>query len=222
VAASGDSSYAKVRENVELRGLATLPLWKTLPGCKRVHGSNRATRMQFNGFGRLIGIGPVGNRPKPLVTKHPDEIPDTGAHCSRWLPGLKTTGKSDAFQNGAFVFLPNCILRNHADNSRPVCRPPQAVLVGALTPLRSAAKQGRRQEPCTIHLTLHPSRPRFPAAVLLRLKRSWVKQQNPQKAGQDHFLTSKVLALARPIHGWLCHQQELLGFAACLRPYLVT
>ena len=96
--------------------------------------------------------------------------------------------------------------------ARSVCRPPQAVLVGALTPLRSAAKQGRRQEPCTIHLTLHPSRPRFPAAVLLRLKRSWVKQQNPQKAGQDRFLTSKVLALARPIHDWLCHQQGAARF----------
>src|SRR5229473_7154966 len=53
------------------------------------------------------------------------------------------------------------------------CRPPQAVLTGDLTPPRSAAKQGRRQEPCTIKcisvcLTTI-SRPRLPAAVLLRL-----------------------------------------------------
>jgi len=37
-------------------------------------------------------------------------------------------------------------------------------------------------------------------AVLLRIERSWVKQQNTQKAGQDRILTLKFPAFARPTH----------------------
>ena len=70
------------------------------------------------------------------------------------------------------------------------CRPPQAVRTGDLTPPWSAAKQGRRQEPCTIilHLRAHDSRfttPRFPAAVLLRLAITGFNSKDTPKAGQD-------------------------------------
>jgi len=75
--------------------------------------------------------------------------------------------------------------------------------MGGLTPLRSAAKQGRRQEPCTIHFTLRQSRPRFPAAVLLRLKRSRAQTAKHPKGRSGSLLTLQFRAFARPIYNYL-------------------
>jgi hypothetical protein len=93
--------------------------------------------------------------------------------------------------------------RGNGAFTRCRCRPPQAVLPDDLTPLRSAVKQGRRQEPCTIY-PKSPTYPLSPLTTPLHLPPSSfgkaIKSANSKTPkGRSGLPDATNFAFARPI-----------------------